>query len=75
VPLEEEEGHMDQVERETASAKRLRRREMDPFVSVVRSSWPGWIRTHIPDEDDFPRRKPAVTNVTQSTESGAVPGS
>jgi hypothetical protein len=74
VPLEEEERHMDQVERETPAARRLRS-QIDPSVSVVGNSWPGWIRTHVPDDDDLPRRKPAVTNVTQSAESGAVPGS
>ncbi len=47
---------MDQAEPETPVAKRLPPSEMDTPVSVLRSAWPGWIRTHIPDEDDRRRR-------------------
>ena len=47
---------MDQGERETPAAKRLRRSSREESVSVLWSSWPGWIRTHLPDEDDIRRR-------------------
>jgi hypothetical protein len=48
---------MDEVERETPAAKPLAGSEMDASVSVLWSAWPGWIRTHLPDEDDLRRRK------------------
>jgi hypothetical protein len=47
---------MDQVQGETSAAKRLPRRETDASVSVLWSAWPGWIRTHLPDDDDLRRR-------------------
>ena len=50
---------MDEGTPETAASKQPARSEMDASVSVVSSSWPGWIRTHLPDEDDLPRRRRA----------------
>jgi len=48
---------MGQVERETEPQKQSPRGEVDASVSVLWSSWPGWIRTHVPDDDDLRRRE------------------
>jgi hypothetical protein len=47
---------MDEVERESPAARRLPRSEKGTPVSVLWSAWPGWIRTHLPEEDDLRRR-------------------
>jgi hypothetical protein len=50
---------MDQREGEPAASTPLPRNE-EEAVSVVWSSWPGWIRTHLPDEDDLRWRRRAA---------------
>lgn len=46
---------MEQGNDKARAGKRLAPSE----VSVVWSSWPGWIRTHLPDEGDLPQPKRA----------------